>query len=315
MKIDILMATYNGEKYLDEQINSILNQTFTDFTLHISDDKSSDTTREILKKYQKKDKRINLYFQDNNLGYIKNFEFLMTKSTNPYIMLCDQDDVWMNNKVELSLDKIEKEKLDLVVSNLCVVDASLNTISSSYFRKLNLSKNFTQSSTFDLGSLILKNPAAGCAIIFKQTLLKHLLPFPDLKAPYYVHDWYILVVSHAYGRVGYLDIPLSKYRQHGNNSIGMYMQKKGRLNFFLNARTVNIDYRISFCNELLKRIKNDRQIEIKEALAYFTSLKKTKFINLHFLKYFKYTEMMNYKLKIKYLIVFHFPLFILSIKK
>ena len=78
-KIDILMATYNGEKYLREQIESILSQTYSEFRLIISDDCSTDSTREIIKKYKKKDKRIIPYFQEKNLGYVKNFEFLLTK--------------------------------------------------------------------------------------------------------------------------------------------------------------------------------------------------------------------------------------------
>ena len=79
-EIDILMATYNGEKYLREQIDSILNQTYSKFRLLISDDCSQDKTREILKEYEEKDKRITVYYQEENLGYVKNFEFLLRKS-------------------------------------------------------------------------------------------------------------------------------------------------------------------------------------------------------------------------------------------
>ncbi len=79
-EIDILMATYNGERYLREQIDSILNQTYSKFRLLISDDCSQDKTREILKEYEEKDKRIIVFYQEENLGYVKNFEFLLRKS-------------------------------------------------------------------------------------------------------------------------------------------------------------------------------------------------------------------------------------------
>ena len=86
-KIDILMATYNGEKYVAQQINSILEQTYTNFNLIISDDGSTDNTRKILEEYKQKDSRIQVYYQENNLGYIKNFEFLLTKVTSNIYML------------------------------------------------------------------------------------------------------------------------------------------------------------------------------------------------------------------------------------
>jgi hypothetical protein len=230
-------------------------------------------------------------------------------------MLSDQDDIWLDNKVESSLNKLKKEKLDLVIADLLVVDSNLNTMYESYFKKLSLSKNFKDSNNFNLQSLILKNPATGCTMLFKKELLNPILPFPNLKPPYYIHDWYIFVMGQAYGKVGYIDTPLIKYRQHGKNSIGMYLNKGSKLDFFLTARDININYRIHFCEELLKNIKNNRKEEIKEALDYFNKLKKTRFINFHFVQYFKYTKMLNPKLKLKYLIVFHLPLFILSFKK
>ena len=95
MKIDILMATYNGEKYLREQIDSILNQTFKDFNLIICDDCSKDSTWQILEEYQKKDSRIKIIKNEKNLGYNKNFEKLLSFVKSDYFMLSDQDDFWL----------------------------------------------------------------------------------------------------------------------------------------------------------------------------------------------------------------------------
>lgn len=308
MKVDILLASYNGEKYIEEQIDSILKQTYSNFTLHISDDKSTDKTRKILEKYSKKDKRIVLHFQDKNQGYLKNFEYLLSIATSDYIMLCDQDDVWLENKVEGSLNKLTSDKLDLVVCNMLVVDEKLNIMDDSYFNFINLKldKNFT------FKDYLFRNPAAGCAMAFKKTLLKRILPFPDLKHPYYIHDWYIYMIGQAYGNVGFINEPLSRYRQHSTNNVGMNRKTKKDFSFIRTARDININYRIAFCDELLKKVNSKAKKDIKDFTSYLESLKESKVINFKFNKYFEYSKLLGTKPKIKYFLLFHFPLFILS---
>jgi len=130
--IDVLLATYNGEKYLAEQIESILNQTYKNIRILISDDCSKDNTREIIKEYQKKDSRIHAYFQENNLGYIKNFEFLIKQVESNMFMLSDQDDVWLPEKIEKSAELMKRENADLVFGDLEIVDQNLKTINPSF---------------------------------------------------------------------------------------------------------------------------------------------------------------------------------------
>ena len=134
MKIDILMATYNGEKYLREQIDSILNQTYSDFKLLISDDFSQDSTREILHEYAKKDDRVIVFLQNENLGVTKNFEFLMKKVENEYFMFADQDDFWQKDKIQKSIEKMHDEDCDLVYTNLEVVNQDLKLVNESYWK-------------------------------------------------------------------------------------------------------------------------------------------------------------------------------------
>ena len=122
------MATYNGEKYLREQIDSILNQTYSDFRLLISDDFSKDSTREILHEYTKKDNRVIVFLQNENLGVTKNFEFLMKKVENEYFMFADQDDFWQKDKVQKSLEKMIEKNSDLVYTNLEVVNQDLELL-------------------------------------------------------------------------------------------------------------------------------------------------------------------------------------------
>ena len=139
-QIDILMATYNGEKYLRKQIESILNQTYKNFRLIISDDCSTDKTREIIKEYENKDERITSYFQSKNLGYVKNFEFLLEKVQNDIYMLSDQDDVWNDTKVEHSYKKLKESDADLVFTDLEVVNENLETRYPSFNDYMKLSR-------------------------------------------------------------------------------------------------------------------------------------------------------------------------------
>ena len=127
--IEILMATYNGEKYISEQINSIINQTYKNWKLLIRDDGSKDETLEILKEYEKKDKRINILRDTKgNLGFVKNFEELLKNSSEEFIMFSDQDDYWLENKIELyineliKLSEIERKNPLLLHSNSFLCD-------------------------------------------------------------------------------------------------------------------------------------------------------------------------------------------------
>ena len=131
-KIDILLPTYNGEKYVEEQIDSILNQTYKNINLIISDDCSKDNTRNILKEYEKKDKRITLYLQEKNMGVVKNIEFLLKQVKSNYFMLADQDDVWLEEKISKSMETLKSQNADLVFGDLEVVDKDLKTIYPSF---------------------------------------------------------------------------------------------------------------------------------------------------------------------------------------
>ena len=132
-QIDILMATYNSDiKYLKKQIDSILNQTYKNIKLIISDDNSNKKeVQEELKKYKEKDERIEIYIQEKNLGYTKNFGFLLEKSTAEYIMFSDHDDIWYKNKVEESLKKLKEENVDLVYVNSHQIDEENKKIQGS----------------------------------------------------------------------------------------------------------------------------------------------------------------------------------------
>ena len=169
-KIDILLATYNGEKYVAEQIESILNQTYKNFNLIISDDNSSDNTPKILEDYAKKDSRIILNLQEKNLGVVKNIEFLLEQVQNEYYMLSDQDDVWLEQKVEKSLETLKNENADLVFGDLEIVDENLKTIHPSFSDFMSLTKKIEKNiNNYKLNYLY--NCITGCTILSYQTRL------------------------------------------------------------------------------------------------------------------------------------------------
>lgn len=216
-KVDILVATYNGEKYLKEQIDSILNQTYDNIQIIISDDNSIDGTRDILKQYEANDK-ITVFYQETNLGYVKNFEFLLSKVESELYMLSDQDDIWLPEKVEKSIEKLKTENLDLVFGDLEVVDENLNTLYPSFVEYMKISRKIKN----ELGSYKLQylyNCMTGCTILSKKSFLDKILPLPN-NSKYMVHDYWIGLVVSLYGKIGFLKTPYIKYRQHGNNQIG-----------------------------------------------------------------------------------------------
>ncbi len=220
--IDILLATYNGESFLEEQLDSIAAQTHGDWRLIARDDGSTDRTPEILQAFRTRhpDKVVVLEDRDGNLGLVRNFSHLMERSDAPYAAFCDQDDVWIPEKLELSLAKMRElerqhgaETPLLVFTDLAVVDEELKVISSSFWRYQGLSPERCNS----LARLLLQNVVTGCTALLNSALVDLSGPVPDAAK---VHDWWAALVATAFGTLGYVDRPTVLYRQHGENLIG-----------------------------------------------------------------------------------------------
>ena len=320
MKIDILMATYNGEKYLREQLDSILNQTYSDFRLLISDDNSQDSTRQILSQYAEKDKRVIVFLQKKNLGVSKNFEFLMKKVENECFMFADQDDVWQKDKIQKSIQKMVNEDCDLVYSNLEVVNQDLKLLDKSYWKLKGFEKKVKKYNNFE--SLYLNNYITGCTMLVKSKWINKILPIPH-NSNYILHDYWTALVVSKFGKLEYIDEPLVKYRQHIENQVGS-KRKSDLINDFEEMRNLFIDVKLDH----FKVFKNNKSFFEDDRITllndtvykYYEHLKKVRNISLKgtilFWKLYKY-ENFNYAFQ-NYLIlnipIFAKPLFIIKKK-
>lgn len=208
MDISVAMAVYNGEKYIKEQLDSILNQLDINDELVVSVDKSNDTTNDILSEYSKKYSNI-LVVPGPCKGVIQNFQNALMHCNNEYIFLCDQDDVWDDNKVKICLNSITKSNKSLLLHDAFIVDGDLNVVFDSFLKTKGNNKTVLKN--------IIKNNFIGCCMVIKKDLIDKILPLP-LNIP--MHDQYIGLVSLLNKEVIFIDDKLIKYRRHGLNVSG-----------------------------------------------------------------------------------------------
>ncbi|MGL5648732.1 MAG: glycosyltransferase family 2 protein [Clostridium sp.] len=215
-KVEILMATYNGENYIEEQIESLFNQTYTNWNLLIRDDGSKDRTIEIVKKLEKQYPSKIKLLRDNKGGLRAkdNFLELLRNSKENYIMFCDQDDIWLPNKIELTLNKMLEieDGPTLIHTDLKVVDKSLNIIANSFWKFQNLNPN---RKTYNY--LIVQNNITGCTMMLNRKLVNLSKgDFPNGT----MHDWIISIIASISGKIAYVSEQTVLYRQHPFNQIG-----------------------------------------------------------------------------------------------
>lgn len=212
-KLVILVSTFNGEKYLRVQIDSLLNQTIAaDTTIIVRDDGSSDETLEILEQYEKDGKII--LRQGKNKGVVLSFFDLLEQAPEAeYYAFCDQDDYWLPEKMEVAIGKLESiSKPALYCSRKTLVDEDLKE----------LSREDTKPLFNPLDVLMKRNIASGCTMVFNQSLRKLFLKYPSDKTLY--HDTWLFNLAYFTGKVIYDDNSYILYRQHGNNVVGAIPQ-------------------------------------------------------------------------------------------
>lgn len=227
MKKSVCMATYNGEKYVAEQIKSILSQLNEQDELVISDDHSTDNTVNIIKAVQ--DNRIKLTVNECNIGYTKNFERALKNSSGDVIFLSDQDDVWVDKKVEIMLKKLET--CDMVISNAMIVDTDLKVINESHFDLYKVKSGFWNN--------FIKTRYIGACMAFKKEVLYYALPFPK-HHQYCAHDYWLTIVGEAFFKVDIIETPLLLYRRHESNASSGGNYSKNRIYKKIIVRAYNI---------------------------------------------------------------------------
>lgn len=218
----ILLTAYNGQKYVGEMIDSIISQDYNDWHLVLSDDSSSDATFSVLEEYASKHPdKITHYKSGKRFGNAQNhFMHLLEQYHDaPYIMFCDQDDVWHSDKVSKTLGKMQEIEKNcsipaMVHTDLRVVDSDLNEISDSFCKHSKLDGNRLQ-----LNQLLIQNVVTGCTLMINNALAKLCCRY-ELPKQALMHDWWIAIVGSVFGETAFLDMATIDYRQHGNNSVG-----------------------------------------------------------------------------------------------
>ena len=219
MSVQILMSTYNGEKYIKTQLNSILEQDYQDIELFIRDDGSTDHTCEIIKEYADKYPCVTWY-RGENLGVQKSFFDLITKADlgKDYYAFADQDDKWLHGKISRAvsiLDTYSKEIPVLYCSDKIIVDEELKPL------KVTVSRVMKKPS---FGNALVQDMCTGCTAVMNKKLLKLIIR----KIPNYVimHDWWLYLTATCFGEVYYDEKSYILYRQHGNNASGAMVDKR-----------------------------------------------------------------------------------------
>ena len=267
------MATYNGEKYLYEQIESILNQSYKNWILLVRDDNSKDNTVSIIEEYEKKDPRIRLLRdRKGNLGFVKNFEELLKNSQEEFVMFSDQDDYWEKDKIKNYIEILQKdEKLSqiplLIHSNSFICDKELKIVKEKFIDSSIASEKNGNSYFF---SYVVQ----GSTVMINRKLKEICIPFLSSVT---LHDRYFHLISEFFGERIFIDKSLMKYRQHMNNEIGArrnILQKILKKRYF---DTKDRDLIIELKEKYAEIIKKEK---IKEIDAYLevTNVQKNRFM-------------------------------------
>lgn len=263
MKISVALCTYNGARFILEQLKSISAQTQVPHEVIVCDDGSTDGTLDIVARFAIK-APFQLQYSKNptRLGVLKNFERAIGTCTGDVIFLCDQDDVWLPQKVAtMSLAFLTDERVGLVFSNAFVTDFQLNRLGYTVWDTFGLSKKVQRqlSSDESLSYLIRRNAITGATAAFRATLRGKALPVPNG----WMHDAWIAIVAASQSQLMPIDIPLMFYRQHEANTIGgRRLNLRNRLDRARTRSSQRYEAEISRLTELYTRLQAARNAKV-----------------------------------------------------
>lgn len=230
--ISVCIATYNGGKYIKDQISSILQQIDRKDEIIVSDDGSTDDTIKIIENLHAGN--IHILYNKGEHGYTPNFENAISHAKGEYIFLSDQDDIWEDNKVDICLEHLKQ--YDFVVSDASIINTNGDHIKDSFCKE--------RRSKFGLTNNLIRFSYLGCCIAFKKNILKKALPFPK-NHKLCTHDNWLTIVALTYYKGCFIDLPLIRYRRHQDNVSSGGFKNNTSLSF-------KIKYRLYLCWNLMK---------------------------------------------------------------
>lgn len=281
MEVSVVMATYNGEKYLAKQLDSVLSQTLKPAEIIVCDDNSTDSTAKILTHYQQ-DQKLNYEVNPARLGLIRNFKKSVSLAKGDYIALSDQDDEWMPEKLAQTvslLKEIEEPELPcLVYSDLLYVDEQGDILNNSFRSEYGQDKY-----QHNLQTLLFSNFVTGCTIVMNKKMASYFAEMPDNVR---FHDEWIALVAFTFGKTASIDKPLVRYRRHANNlSIAndtkprnRFMSVVNQLKTALNGKDDFLETQFGIIKRFYQQYAKDMSIEKKAFFDDFLRLENKSYI-------------------------------------
>lgn len=297
--ITVMMSTYNGEKYLEEQINSILDQSLVDVSLVVRDDGSTDGTIDILEKY-KTYPNVSVYYGENK-GYGKSFLKLLSLSgKSEFYSFSDQDDIWEKNKLHKAIEKLiilPQAKPNLYCSDLKIVSSKGNEIGIKNFKNMNIT----------LESAFIRHRTAGCTYVFNNLLLEEAKKINDINYDNEIHHdaWVYRLCLSLNGNVYYHSDSYIKYRQHNDNVTGVYKGFLKRFNVEISKFLLekpNNSYAQLINNNYKELLNHENQILFDKIINYKDDIRKK--ISLIFSSKFD-SGVFIFNIKAYFLIIFN----------
>lgn len=258
--ISVAIASFNGEKFIAEQIKSILDQSQRVDEIIISDDCSSDRTVEIINEIiiSNPDRKIKLLCNEKNNGYIVNFRKAISNTSGDYIFLADQDDVWVHDKVSKIITFMNKEKAEIVCTNFNIIDANGCDINDKYVLTNFVERCTEKSKLITLDDLKWGNISQGCTYCFTKRV-KNI--YTNINYDGVIHDYELLIIGASLYGAYYINDKLIKYRLHGNNALGFQKAKNLKnVNFVPHLRRPRMEV---FYTKLAKEVKIKNLFGIK----------------------------------------------------
>ena len=283
--VSIAMTAYNGEKYIEQQIRSIMEQSYRNIEIVIVDDGSTDRSIDIINKLAAIDSRIRLYRNPRNLGVIYNLYKATSLTTGELICCCDQDDVWREDRIEILKELIEKDDDNMMAySDLEICDENLKTIYPSYFKFIGTKpkEGYLRELSF------LKNIVTGAAVMFRKKV-KDMSALVSTDVPF-IHDHFAFVLSSGLGKVAYTKEKLLKYRQHSESTIGVFSEAdisnemiiKGllqKIEYFRKAPFSNLEFDLDRLERFCRCLERGSLFERLSFIDCYLFLRKDKLWN------------------------------------